>query len=74
MKLERKIKRCSGNYSRPHGGTYFIAECPFCKEEVKCYPWSYASCGKRCPRCGALLHGYVATKAAKRKVAEAVAR
>lgn len=38
---------------RPSSRIVYI-ECPFCKDEVKCYVWSISGGGKRCG-CGALL-------------------
>lgn len=37
------------------GQTSIIIQCPFCSAEVRLYLWSYASVGKRCSFCGAML-------------------
>lgn len=43
------------NVSGANGTTFFIAICPWCQSEMKCFPWSFHSRGKRCPNCRALL-------------------
>jgi len=37
-----------------HGRSTKIVVCPFCKEEIEVYIWSFAGCGKKCD-CGARL-------------------
>ena len=43
-----------GTYSGEHGRSIEDFRCPFCREEITVYIWSFAGGGKRCD-CGAWL-------------------
>ena len=43
--------------SRKFGRSTMVIQCPFCKNDITVYLWSFAGCGKRCD-CGARLDVY----------------
>ena len=54
MEQERLIANRTGTYRAPYGRSFFYMICPWCGARTRCIAWSFASVGKKCPKCGAL--------------------
>ena len=54
MEQERLITNRTAKFGEACGRSWFYLICPWCGTRVRCFCWSFAAVGKRCPACGAL--------------------
>ena len=54
MEQERLITNRTAKFGEACGRSWFYLICPWCRTRVRCFCWSFAAVGKRCPACGAL--------------------